>query len=162
MPPADKPSGAGVKTVATHRRAFRDYNILERFEAGIELLGAEVKSIRENRFSLNEAHARIDNGQIYLHGLHVQPYAHARVEDHNPLRRKRLLMHRAEINRLYGQMTVKGKTLIPLKVYLKRGLVKVEVALCTGKQSEDKRETLRRKTADREAQRAIASHTRGR
>ncbi len=159
MAPAEPQPSAANKTVATHRRAFRDYHVLEKFEAGIELRGAEVKSIRENRFSLTESYALVDNGQLFLLGLHVLPYAHARVDEHDPVRPKRLLMHRNEIDRLLGQTAMKGLTLVPLRVYFKRGIVKVELGLCKGKQAADKREALRRKTADREAERAIAART---
>jgi len=162
MAPAPSPARPAVKTVATHRKAFRDYHVLERFEAGIELRGAEVKSIREGRFSLTESHAMVDGGQVMLLGLHVQPYGCSRVEEHDPLRPKRLLLHRREIDRLAGQIAVKGHALIPLRVYFKQGRVKIELALGKGKQSEDKRETLKRRTAEREAERAIAARTRRR
>lgn len=145
------------KNIASNRRAFHDYHILEKLEAGIELRGAEVKSIKAGHVSLNEAYASVDNGQLVLHSLHVQPYAKARVDDHDPVRPKRLLLHRAEIHRLLGQTTVKGHTLVPLRVYVKRGLVKVEIGLARGKLLEDKRETIKRKTADREMQRALSS-----
>jgi SsrA-binding protein len=162
MPPAPSPTRPAIKTMATHRKAFRDYHVLERIEAGIELRGAEVKSIREGRFSLTESHAIVDGGQVLLMGLHVQPYACSRAEEHDPLRPKRLLLHRREIDRLAGQVAVKGCALVPLRVYFKKGLVKIELALGKGKQSEDKRETLKRRTAEREAERAIASRTRRR
>jgi SsrA-binding protein len=144
------------KTIASNRRAYHDYFILEKFEAGIELRGAEVKSIKEGHVSLNEAYASVENGQLVLHSLHVQPYAKARVDDHDPVRPKRLLLHKAEINRLLGQTTIKGHTIVPLRVYVKRGLVKAEIGLARGKHLEDKRETLRRKTADREMQRELS------
>jgi SsrA-binding protein len=152
----------GAKILATHRRALRDYHVLERFEAGIELRGAEVKSIRDNRFSLNESYAQIHDGEVLLRNLHVLPYAHARADEQQSARPKRLLLHRREIDRLLGQTALKGHTLVPLKIYLKRGLVKVELGLCRGKQNEDKRETLKRRTAEREAERAIAERTRRR
>lgn len=153
---------AAVKTLATHRRAFRDYHVLERFEAGIELRGAEVKSVRAGRFSLNESYAQVDDGEVLLRNLHILPYECARADEQHPARPKRLLLHRKEIDRLLGQTAQKGHTLVPLKVYLKRGLVKVELGLCRGKQAEDKRETLKRRTAEREAERAIAARTRRR
>ena len=146
--------------MATHHKALRDYFILEKIEAGIELRGPEVKSIRGNRFSLNEAYATIDNGQIILHQLHINPYEHARMEVCNPTRPRRLLLHRQEISRLLGQTSRRGFALIPLKLYFKKGFAKIELALARGKQDEDKRETLRRKTAEREAERAIAARTR--
>ena len=159
MSPAEK-TPTGIKVVATNRRAFHDYHILDRIEAGIELRGAEVKSIRDGHFSLNEAYALIDRGEVILRGLHVIPYKHARADDQESARPKRLLLHHQEIDRLFGQTTINGHTLIPLRLYFKRGMAKIELALCKGKQAEDKREALRRKTADREAERAIASHPR--
>ena len=142
MAPAEK--SAAVKTIATTRKALRDYFVLEHFEAGIELRGPEVKSIRDGRCSVGESYARVDNGEVLLLNFHVQPYEHSRADGYNPVRPKRLLLHRKEIDKVFGQASVKGQTLVPLRVYLKKGLVKVELALCKGKQSEDKREALRR------------------
>lgn len=153
-------SAPGRSVLATHRKAQRDYFILERIEAGIELRGMEVKSIRNGRVSLDEAYAEIQNGQAYLYAMHVQPYAHARNDTYDPVRPRRLLLHRAEIDKLQGQVQQKGHTLIPLKLYLGHGRVKVELALGKGKHAEDKRETIKRKTADREAQRAMATRRR--
>jgi SsrA-binding protein len=157
MAPAEK--SAAFKTVATNRKALRDYFVLERFEAGIELRGPEVKSIRDGRCSIGESYARADNGQMLLLNFHIQPYEHSRAEGYNPIRPKRLLLHRKEIDKVFGQTAMKGRTLVPLRLYLKKGLVKVELALCKGKQAEDKRESLRRKTADREADRAMAARS---
>lgn len=152
---------AAQKQLATNRKALRDYIILDKIEAGIELLGAEVKSIREGRVSLNEAFADIEKGQVYLRDLNVLAYAHSRVDDHDPVRPKRLLLHKAEIHRLVGQVAIKGHTIIPLRLYLKHGRVKVELALAKGKHFEDKRETIKRKTADRETAREIAHRGKG-
>jgi SsrA-binding protein len=160
MAPAEK--SAAVKTIATNRKALRDYFVLEHFEAGIELRGPEVKSIRDGRCSIGESYALVDGGDVLLLNFHVQPYEYSRAEGYNPVRPKRLLLHRREIDKVFGQASVKGQTLVPLRVYLKKGLVKIELALCKGKQAEDKREALRRKTADREAERAIASRTKRR
>lgn len=146
--------------LATNRKAQRDFFILERLEAGIELRGMEVKSIRNSRVSLDEAYADIARGQIFLHAMNVQPYEHARTDGYDPVRPRRLLLHRAEIDKLQGQIQVKGHTLIPLKLYLHHGRVKVELGLGKGKLAEDKRETIKRKTADREAARAIAAKRR--
>ena len=157
MAPAEKTTA--VKTIATHRKALRDYFVLERFEAGIELRGPEVKSIRDGRCSIGESYALVDKGEVQLLNFHIQPYEYSRSDTYNPIRPKRLLLHRKEIDKVFGQASVKGQTLVPLKVYLKKGLVKVELALCKGKQAGDKREALRRKTADREAERAMASRT---
>jgi SsrA-binding protein len=157
MAPAEK--SAAVKTIATNRKALRDYFVLEHFEAGIELRGPEVKSIRDGRCSIGESYARVDDGEVLLLDFHVQPYEYSRAEGYNPVRPKRLLLHRKEIDKVFGQASVKGQTLVPLRIYLKKGLVKVELALCKGKQVADKREALRRKTADREAERAISART---
>ena len=157
MAPADK--SAAIKIIATNRKALRDYFVLEHFEAGIELRGPEVKSIRDGRCSIGESYALVDGGEVQLLNFHVQPYEYSRSDTYNPIRPKRLLLHRREIDKVFGQASVKGQTLVPLKVYLKKGLVKVELALCKGKQAGDKREALRRKTADREAERAMAART---
>jgi SsrA-binding protein len=148
--------GSGFKVLASNRKASHDYYILEKLEAGIELRGAEVKSIRAGHLSLNEGYALVENGQLMLYGLHVQPYSHGRLAEQDPDRPKRLLVHKAEVARLVGQTAVKGHTLLPLKVYLTHGLVKVELGLGKGKLTVDKRETLREKTADREARRAMS------
>ena len=157
MAPADK--SAAIKIIATNRKALRDYFVLEHFEAGIELRGPEVKSIRDGRCSIGESYALVDKGEVQLLNFHIQPYEYSRSDTYNPIRPKRLLLHRKEIDKVFGQASVKGQTLVPLKVDLKKGLVKVELALCKGKQAGDKREALRRKTADREAERAMASRT---
>ncbi len=158
--PAEEKSA--FKIIASNRKASHDYHIVEKFEAGIELKGAEVKSIREGRVSLGEAYASIENGQIVLYHLHVLPYVHSRIAEHDPIRPKRLLMHKDQIHRLVGQTAVKGFTVIPLKVYLKKGWVKIELGLAKGKLAEDKRESIKRKTADREVQRIISSRVKGR
>ena len=147
----------GSKVLASNRRASHDYVFVEKFEAGLALTGPEVKSIRDARVSLAEAYAQVENGQVWLHSLHVQPYAHARSDAYDPVRPRRVLLHRSEIDRLIGQTARKGFTIIPTRLYLRRGWVKVELALARGKQAEDKRETLRRKADARETARAIAA-----
>jgi SsrA-binding protein len=151
---------AGPQALATNRKARRDYQILEKLEAGIELRGTEVKSIRAGRASLAESFARVENDEVILHGLHVEPYPHGNRFNHDPLRPRRLLLHKQEIRRLYGLVSIKGRALVPLRLYLRRGRVKVELGLAKGKHAADKRETIKRRTADREAQRAIAERTR--
>lgn len=148
--------GAGdAKRVGTNRKAFRDYHILDRFEAGLELRGTEVKSLRAAGVSLAGSYARIENKQVILYDLHISPYEHGNRFNHDPVRPRRLLLHAREIHRLFGQVTVKGRALVPLSIYFRRGFAKVELGLCTGKNLVDKRETLRRKTQEREAIRAI-------
>jgi SsrA-binding protein len=126
-------------------------------EAGIELRGPEVKSIREGRVSVAESFARIEGGEVILHKLHIQPYSHQDGFDLDPIRPRRLLLHAVEIRKLIGQVSQKGRTLVPLSLYLKKGRIKVQLALCAGKQHHDKRETLRRKTAEQEARRALSA-----
>ncbi len=144
--------------LATNRKALRDYHVQESFEAGIALVGTEVKSMRNRQISMEESYARIDQGEAVLINLHVLPYDHGNQFNHDPRRKRRLLLHKREIHRLIGQMQLKGLALIPLKIYLKKGFIKVQLGLCKGKQMQDKREDLKRKTADREAERAIAGH----
>jgi SsrA-binding protein len=148
--------------LATNRRARRDYVVLESLEAGIELLGTEVKSIRQHRVSLSESYASIIDGELWLLECHVDPYEYGNVHNHDPKRRRRLLMHREEIERLRGQIAEKGLTLAPLQMFLNRGRVKVQLGLCRGKQIADKRETLKRRTADLETARAVSDAMRRR
>jgi SsrA-binding protein len=155
-----KKTSSSSNTIATNRKARRDYHILDKMEAGIELKGTEVKSIRARDVSIAESFASIENGEVILQNLHVKPYKYAPAEGQNPIRPRRLLLHRREIEKLVGQTAEKGLTLVPLSIYLKRGRIKVELALCSGKHAADKRDTLKKKTADREAKRAIAEHKR--
>lgn len=142
-----------------NRKARHDYFIMEKFETGIELLGTEVKSIRAGQVDLSAGFAMIENGQVFLHDVHIKPYDFGHQFNHEPRRPRRLLLHRQEIRKLDGILTQKGMTLIPLSVYLNnRGLIKVELGLCRGQQAPDKRDRLRRKTDERETARAIAAH----
>lgn len=156
------PSSANqsFKRVASNRRALHDYHVVERLEAGIELRGTEVKSVREGQVSLVGAHIGVEGGQAVLAGMNIAAYEHGSHFNHAPERERRLLLHRREINRLRVHDEQKGHALIPLSVYLKKGIVKVEVGVCRGKRMADKRETLKRKTAEREAARAIAQQGR--
>jgi SsrA-binding protein len=163
MAAANQSEGAGLRQAATNRKALRDYQVLEKLEAGVELLGNEVKSVREGHFSLSGGFARIEGGSVILYGFHVTPYSFGRADDQDAMRPKRLLLHRREIDRVEGQLSAGGLTLVPLRVFFnRRNLIKVELGLCRGKKAEDKRETLRRRTAEREAERAIAARTRRR
>ena len=146
------------KPLAANRKASFNFLLLEKFEAGIQLTGAEVKSIRAGNVSLNECFARIDGGELYIHGMHVQPYSHSPVESHNPIRTRKLLLHKREITKLIGQVAEKGRTIVPVKLYLtKRGFIKMEIALGKGKQMADKRESIKKRTADREMAREVAN-----
>lgn len=144
-----------------NRKARHDYLILEKFEAGIELLGTEVKSIREGMADLTAGFATIEGGEVFLRDVHVKPYEFGHQFNHDPRRPRRLLMHNHEIKKLLGSLTRKGTTLVPLALYLNnRGLIKVELALCQGRQAPDKRELLRREADARDTARAIARHSR--
>ncbi len=150
---------SGEKVVATNKKAFHDYFILERLEAGISLLGTEVKAIREGRLNLKDSYAMVQSGETFLFNCHISPYSHGNRENHDPTRSRKLLLHMREIRKLIGKTQEKGLTLVPLRVYLKKGRVKVELGVARGKKLIDKRETERRKEADREA-RAAMKHRR--
>ncbi|MCC7300427.1 MAG: SsrA-binding protein SmpB [Verrucomicrobia bacterium] len=141
--------------LATNRKAFRDFHVLEKLEAGIELRGTEVKSIRDGHIRIDEAYAHIENGQAEVLQMTIQPYTHGNVHNHTPTRPRRLLLHKKEITRLQSKIGEKGLTLVPLKAYLKDGKVKIELALCKGKDTVDKRETLKKKATDLDTRRAL-------
>lgn len=145
------------RKLVSNRKALRDYSVTDRLEAGIALHGTEVKSLRAGEASLAGSYARFESDQLWLHSFNIPPYDHGNRFNHDPIRPRRLLLHRRELRRLKGQVEQKGLALIPLNVYLKKGLVKIDLGVCKGKTGADKRETLRRKTADREAERAIAA-----
>jgi SsrA-binding protein len=144
------------KVVATNRKAFHDYFIEERYEAGIMLQGTEVKSLREGRVNLQDSYASVRGSEMFLHQCHISPYSHGNIANHDPTRVRKLLMHKAEINKLLGKTQQKGLTLIPLRIYFsKRGYAKVELGLAKGKKLYDRRETIKAREAGREVQRAI-------
>ncbi|HSW38245.1 MAG TPA: SsrA-binding protein SmpB [Acidobacteriota bacterium] len=143
------------KVIATNKKAFHDYLILEKMEAGISLLGTEVKAIREGRLNLKDSFALVREGEMLLHNCHISPYSHGNRENHDPTRSRKLLLHHKEIRKLIGKTQEKGLTLVPLRVYFKKGKVKVELGIARGKKLFDKRETERRKEADREAETAM-------
>ncbi len=151
---------AEERVVATNRTARYEYEILDTFEAGLALLGPEVKSLREGRVNLAEAYATIRGGEVFLIGAHISPYKQAARANPNPLRERKLLLHRAEIARLQGRITERGFTLIPLQLYFKDGRAKVELAIARGKRRYDKREAIRRRESDREMQRAVRARNR--
>lgn len=150
------PARKNQPKVATNRKALRDYFVLNRVESGIALRGTEVKSIRAGHINLVGGYAKIEGGEIVLHGVNITPYEYGNQFNHVADRPRRLLLHRREIDRFAGQIAQKGHTLIPLNCYLKRGRVKIELGLCRGRQDPDKREQLRRQDADREARRVMA------
>lgn len=145
---SDNPSTAESSAIARNRKAFHDYTILESFEAGIELCGTEVKSCRNHGAQLHEAYASIEAGELFVYGLHIAPYEMGNRFNHEPLRKRKLLMHKKEILKLFSRVREKGFALIPLKLYFKRGRVKVELGVARGKTFGDKRETLRKKQDD--------------
>ena len=142
------------KTVASNRRALHDYEILDRFEAGIVLTGSEVKSLRGGRGSLSEAYGRVQGGEVWLEGMHIPPYEQGEKRGYDPIRRRKLLLHRNEIERLIGKTQERGLTLVPLRVYFSHGLAKVEVGLGRGKRQFEKRQTTLEREHRREMDRA--------
>lgn len=142
--------------VATNRKAYHDYHIQETYEAGISLLGTEVKSLREGKANLKDSYAIVKDNEIYLLNCHISPYSHGNIFNHDPLRTRKLLLHRKEIDRLLGNITQKGFTLIPLKIYFKGGRAKVELGVARGKRQYEKREAIK----EREARREIERHMR--
>lgn len=136
--------------IVKNRKAFHDYTILDRMEAGIVLKGTEVKAIREHKVNLKECYIKIFNGEAWLEGCHISPYTHGNITNHEPTRTRKLLLTRREINKLAGAVARSGLTIVPLSMYFRRGRVKVEIALAQGKRTVDKRERARRKTIDRE------------
>jgi len=143
------------RIIAENRKARHDYHFVETFEAGIALLGTEVKAIREGRVNLRDSYARVENDEVFAYGIHVSPYSHRGYADHEPTRRRKLLLHRAEIRKLIGKTVERGFTLVPVQMYFKSGRVKLQVALARGKQAHDKRETIRRREVDRETRAAV-------
>ncbi|MEI7641279.1 MAG: SsrA-binding protein SmpB [bacterium] len=139
-----------IKTVANNKKAFYDYHIMEKWEAGIALHGTEVKSIRNGSVNIKDAFAKVVNGEIYLMNAHISPYSHGNLNNHEPLRDRKLLLHKIEIERLIGKMAKKGFSLIPLSVYFKKGKIKVEIALGKGKKEYDRRADIKKKDIQRE------------
>jgi len=151
----------GIKIAAENRKARHDYSIHETFEAGIELVGTEVKALRAGKANLKDAYAQVTKtAEVYVYNLHISPYEQGNQFNHEPLRPRRLLLHRAEIRRLIGKVKEKGYALIPLKLYFTHGLVKMELALATGKKLYDKRQTMAEKDAKREMDRTLKERNR--
>ena len=155
---AKSPSSEAL--IAENRKASFDYHLLESFEAGIALLGTEVKSIREGNANLRDSFARVERGEVWLYNVHIHPYSHRGSADHDPTRRRKLLLHREQIRKLIGKTTERGLTLVPTRLYFKNGRVKVAIALARGKQAHDKRETIRRREVDRETRAAVKERVR--
>ncbi|HWR06901.1 SsrA-binding protein SmpB [Sporomusa sp.] len=146
---------AGIKIATENRKARHDYHIHETYEAGIALTGTEVKSLRAGKANLKDSYARIDNAELMLHNMHISPYEQGNRFNHEPLRTRKLLMHRYEINKLIGKTKEKGYTLVPLKLYFTKGKVKVELGLASGKHTYDKRQDLAERDAKRDMERTL-------
>ena len=144
-----------TKLIANNKKAYHDYFIDDKYETGIELYGTEVKSIRMGKCSIKEAFVRIENGQVYIYGMHISPYEKGNIFNKDPLRQRKLLMHRREIDKLLSKIKEKGFTLVPLQVYFKGSLVKVEIGLARGKKLYDKRDDIAKKDAKREMERSF-------
>ena len=149
-----------IKVVCENRKARHDYFIHEIYEAGIELKGTEVKSLRVGKANLRDSYAEVKDGEIFIEHLHISPYEQGNIFNHEPLRRRRLLLHKKEILKLFGKTREKGFTLIPLKIYFKKGRAKLELALASGKHTYDKRDALHEKSAQRDIERALKERSR--
>ena len=149
------PHQQGIKTVAQNRKAYHDYFVEEKYECGIALFGTEVKSIRQGKVNLKESWAQVRKGEIWVEGMHISPYEQGNLFNRDPLRAKKLLLHKGEIRKLDSLVMRQGFTLIPLELYLKDGKVKLQLGLCKGKQLHDKRESMARKDSEREIQRVL-------
>jgi SsrA-binding protein len=145
-----------VKDIAVNRQAFHNYAIIEKFEAGVVLTGTEIKSARDGRVNLKDAYGMVKAGEVWLLNSHISPYSHGNYANHDPLRTRKLLLKRSEINRLIGRTTERGLTLVPLRMYLKDGRLKCELALAKGRKVHDKREVSRQKTIDKETKQALS------
>lgn len=152
--------GETIKIIANNKKAYFDYFILDKYEAGIELFGTEVKSIRMGMCSIKEAWVRIDRGEIYIMGMHINPYEKGNIFNKDPLRVRKLLMHKIEIRKIGSKLQEKGLTIVPLQVYFKGSLVKVELGVARGKKNYDKRDTLAKKDQKREIEKALKSKLR--
>ncbi|PXY17606.1 SsrA-binding protein [Prauserella sp. PE36] len=155
------PKEVGRKVIASNRRARHDYSILDTYEAGVVLVGTEVKSLRDGKASLTDAFATVDDGEIFLRGLHIAEYAQGTWTNHAPRRTRKLLLHRGEIEKLIGKTKEGGVSLVPLSLYFKDGKVKVELALAKGKKAYDKRQSLAKRDAEREVARAMGRAVKG-
>jgi len=151
----------GIKVIAENRKAFHDYFVEQRYEAGIILTGTEIKSIRAGKVNLKDSYADIQDGEVWINQMHISPYEQGNRFNHDPLRKRKLLLHKAEIAKLAGKVQQQGMTLIPLKIYLKQGLAKIELGLCKGKKIYDKREDLAKRDAKRQMERELRERNKG-
>ena len=151
---------AAQKNIAENRKAFHDYQIVETFEAGIVLVGTEVKAIREGNVNLRDSFARVEDGEIWMYNVHINPYSHRGYADHEPTRRRKLLLRKGEIRKLIGKTVEKGMTLVPTRMFFQNGYVKVALSLAKGKKAHDKRETIKRRETERETRAAVKERRR--
>jgi SsrA-binding protein len=143
------------QNVAENRKAFHDYHIVDTYEAGVVLQGTEVKAIREGNVNLRDSFGRVEDGEVWIYNVHISPYSHRGYVDHDPTRRRKLLLHRQEIKKLIGKTVERGMTLVPTRMYFKDGRIKVAISLAKGKKAHDKRETIKRRETDRETRAAV-------
>ena len=155
-----KADPAAELPIADNRKARFDYHLLETFEAGMVLTGTEVKAMREGRANLRDSYCRLEDGEAYLLGVHISQYSHGGSASHDPVRPRKLLLHREELRKLIGKTAEKGLTIVPVRMYFKHGRAKVQIALAKGKKSYDKRETIRRREVDRETRAAVKTSRR--
>lgn len=161
MPDPQTDRKKAERLIAENRKAFHDFHIVETLEAGVALLGTEVKSIREGRVNLRDSYARVEGSEVFLYNVHISPYSHRGYADHEPLRRRKLLLKKHEIRKLIGKTVERGMTLVPVRLYFRNNRVKVALSLARGKQAHDKRQAVRAREADREARAAIKARRGG-
>ena len=154
--------GMTIKTVATNRKAYHDYEVIDTYEAGVVLTGTEIKSVRAGRVNLRDSYATVRQGEVWLINTHIAPYIHGQRQNHEPRRERKLLLHRLEINRIIGKVQEKGWTMVPLRMYLKDSLAKVELAMVRGKRQYDKRAAIAKRDLDLEMRRAVKDWDLGR
>jgi len=152
------PKASGIKQIARNKKAYHEYFILEKYEAGVELFGTEVKSVRQGNVNLKDSFCVVKNGELFANGMHISPYEKGNIFNRDPMRPKKLLMHKREILRLYGRIKQDGLTLVPLSVYMKDSRVKLEIGLAKGKKLHDKRETAAAKSSEREMEKHLKIH----
>jgi SsrA-binding protein len=156
--PSDRKQAERI--IADNRKAAHDYHLLETFEAGMVLVGTEVKAIREGRANLRDSFCRVEGGEVFAYNIHISPYSSRGYADHEPTRRRKLLLHREEIRKLVGKTVERGMTLVPVRMYFKNGRIKLAISLAKGKKTHDKRETVKRREAERETRAAIKARVR--
>ena len=149
-----------LQTVANNKKAYHDYFVIESYEAGIELFGTEVKSVRQGKINLKDSWCSVDNGEMFVNGMHISPYDHGNIFNRDPMRKRRLLLHKREIEKLFGLTKQQGYALIPLSAYFNRGRLKIQVGLCKGKKNYDKRDSTAKRDAKRDIDRAMKTFNR--